>query len=119
MTVAVKVESCPTCSFKPKVDKFTEMCNNMFGDKMEIASEDGGGKGMCVISIGDDVVFEKKGKGKGKGKHKDKGKHEDKGKGKHKANDEWGEEGDRGKGKGKDKAKDNDNYVEAGTDKGK
>merc|ERR1719291_447102 len=113
MTVAVKVESCPTCSFKPKVDKFTEMCNNMFGDKMEIASEDGGGKGMCVISIGDDVVFEKKGKGKGKGKH------EDKGKGKHKANDEWGEEGDRGKGKGKDKAKDNDNYVEAGTDKGK
>mmetsp|Transcript_3052 Transcript_3052/g.7664 ORF Transcript_3052/g.7664 Transcript_3052/m.7664 type:complete len:309 (+) Transcript_3052:105-1031(+) len=106
MAVAVKVQSCPTCSFKPKVDKFTEMAKELFGDKVEFTSEDGE-KGMCVISIGEEVVYEKKGKGKGKGKDKDKDKDKDKGKDK----DKKGKDKDKDKkGKGKDDGKGEDEW---------
>jgi len=108
MTVAVKVESCPTGSLKPKVDKFTEMCNSMFGDKIDITSEVSC-RGTCVMSVGDDVVFEKVGKGKGK----------DKGKGKHKTKDDEGEEGDEGKGKGMDKGKGKEKGKDKDKGKGK
>jgi hypothetical protein len=111
MAVAVKVQSCPTCSFKPKVDKFTEMAKELFGDKVEFTSEDGE-KGMCVISIGDDVVYEKKGKGKGKGKDKDKDKDKDKeGKGE-------GKDKDKEKDKDKDKDKEKDKDKDKGKGKG-
>merc|ERR1711933_489748 len=104
MPVAVKVQSCPTGLLKPKVDKFTGMAKELFGDKVEFTSEDGE-KGVCVISI-EDVVYERKGKGKGKGKDKDKDKDK-----------EGGDEEGKGKGKDKDKEKDKEKDKDKDKDK--